>query len=86
MPLATALPETTACLTWHPPKWGERYLEEILGALARLLALLSDRRAIPQLQIGKLIIACHSGGGNGMRNLVGSLGKYQAQADGLLGI
>ena len=57
--------------------WGERYLEEILGALARFLGLSST--SIPQLQIGKLIIACHSGGGNGMRNLVGSLGKYQGK-------
>ncbi|AND88970.1 MULTISPECIES: hypothetical protein [Bradyrhizobium] len=57
--------------------WGERYLEEVLGALARFLGLSST--SIPQLQIGKLIIACHSGGGNGMRNLVGNLGKYQGK-------
>lgn len=47
--------------------WGERYLEEILGALARFLG--GSSTSIPQLQIGKLIIACHSGAGNGMRNL-----------------
>jgi hypothetical protein len=58
------------------PKWGERYLEEILGALANFLGASST--SIPQLQVGKLIIACHSGGGNAMRNLVGSLGKYQS--------
>jgi hypothetical protein len=57
--------------------WGERYLEEILGALAQFLG--GSSTSIPQLQIGKLIIACHSGGGNGMRNLVGTLGKYQAK-------
>lgn len=58
------------------PKWGERYLEEILGALAKFLGASSN--SIPQLQVGKLVIACHSGGGNAMRNLVGSLGKYQS--------
>ncbi|MFB9269862.1 hypothetical protein ACFFWD_43225 [Bradyrhizobium erythrophlei] len=58
------------------PKWGERYLEEILGGLANFLAPVSG--SPPQLQVGKLIIACHSGGGNAMRNLVGSLGKYQS--------
>ncbi|WP_407165114.1 hypothetical protein [Bradyrhizobium sp. ORS 111] len=58
------------------PKWGERYLDEILGALASFLGAAST--SIPQLQIGKLIIACHSGGGNAMRNLVGSLGKYDS--------
>jgi hypothetical protein len=47
--------------------WGERYLEEILGALAQFLG--GSSTSIPQLQIGKLIIACHSGAGNGMRNL-----------------
>lgn len=62
-------------------KWGERYLDEILGALAKFVAPVASTgngtRSIPQLQVGKLIIACHSGGGSGMRNLVGSLGKYQ---------
>lgn len=58
------------------PKWGERYLDEILGALASFLG--ASSASIPQLKIGRLIIACHSGGGNAMRNLVGSLGKYQS--------
>jgi len=68
-------------------KWGERYLDQILGALAKWLApalgtgpgfgTKLGSESVPQLRIGKLIIACHSGGGNGMRNLVGSLGKYQ---------
>lgn len=57
--------------------WGERYLNEILGALAKFLG--AGATSMPQLQIGKLIIACHSGGGNAMRNLVGSLGKHQSQ-------
>lgn len=58
------------------PKWGERYLDEILGALAKYLG--SPSGSLPQLQIDRLIIACHSGGGNAMRNLVGSLGRYQS--------
>lgn len=57
------------------PNWGERYLEEILGALAKFLG--GSSTSIPQLQIGKLILACHSGGGNAMRHLVGTLGRYQ---------
>ena len=48
------------------PKWGERYLNQILAAI-------SD----PPLEIGNLFLACHSGGGNAMRNLVGTLGKYE---------
>ncbi|WFU44349.1 hypothetical protein QA640_19025 [Bradyrhizobium sp. CB82] len=58
------------------PNWGERYLEEVLAGLAKFLGSVSS--SPPLLQIGKLIIACHSGGGNAMRNLVGSLGKYQS--------
>lgn len=57
------------------PKWGQRYLDEVLGALANFLG---PSTSLPQLQVGKLIIACHSGGGGAMRNLVGTLGKYQA--------
>jgi hypothetical protein len=56
------------------PKRGERYLDEILGLLQT--SRMPPRTSIPQLQVGKLIIACHSGGGNAMRNLVASLGKY----------
>lgn len=55
-------------------KWGERYLDEILAGIT---ALLSPDAKTPY-QLRKLIIACHSGGGGGMRNLVGSLGKYQS--------
>ena len=58
------------------PKWGERYLDEILAAISQFQT--PDVKPPPLLQVGKLVIACHSGGGNGMRNLVGSLGKYQS--------
>src|SRR4051795_9039073 len=43
------------------PKWGERYLDEILAAMSDFLV--PGLRSRPQLQIGKLVIACHSGGG-----------------------
>jgi hypothetical protein len=33
----------------------------------------------PGLRLDKLVIACHSGGGAAMRNLVGSLGRYRAK-------
>jgi hypothetical protein len=54
-------------------KWGERYLDDVLKGIARF----HDANAPPALTIRNLVIACHSGGGSGMRNLVGSLGKYQ---------
>jgi hypothetical protein len=53
--------------------WGENYLNEVLAALARVL----NPSAPPPLLIKNLVIACHSGGGAGMRNLAGTLGKYQ---------
>jgi hypothetical protein len=68
--------------------WGESYLNQVLNALrpnpakyARSnltlagLTQLADTR--PLLRLGKLVIACHSGGGAGMRNLVGALGRYR---------
>jgi hypothetical protein len=58
------------------PKWGERYLDQIIAAISKFQT--PEAEPPPLLQIGKLVIACHSGGGNGMRNLVGSLGKYQS--------
>jgi hypothetical protein len=58
------------------PNWGERYLNEVLAALSHFLV--PDARPPIQLQVDKLIIVCHSGGGVGMRNLVGNLGKYQS--------
>jgi len=54
-------------------KWGERYLSEVLAALARF----QNPASPPVLDIKNLAIACHSGGGEGMRYLVGTLGKYQ---------
>jgi hypothetical protein len=56
--------------------WGERYLNEVLAAISHFQV--PDLKSPPQLQINKLVIACHSAGGNGMRNLVGSLGRYQS--------
>jgi hypothetical protein len=74
-------------------RWGERYLDEVLGSLAMMedpatyraqlkrndLSLISgfNPPSIPRLPLGKLVIACHSGGGEGMRNLVDALGRYK---------
>ncbi len=58
------------------PNWGERYLDEVFAAISSFQ--FPDLQPPPRLQISKLVIACHSGGGAGMRNLVGSLGKYQS--------
>jgi hypothetical protein len=58
------------------PRWGERYLDQIVAAISQFQT--PNVKPPSLLQIGKLVIACHSGGGNGMRNLVGSLGKYQS--------
>jgi hypothetical protein len=57
-------------------KWGERYLNQILAAISKFQN--PDAGPQPPREIGKLIIACHSGGGVGMRNIVKTLGKYQA--------
>jgi hypothetical protein len=57
----------------YRPKWGEHYLNEVLAALARF----QNPSSPPALDIKNLAIACHSGGGAGMRNLLGTLGKYQ---------
>jgi hypothetical protein len=56
-------------------KWGERYLSEVLAALARF----QNKANPPDLNIKSLTIACHSGGGEGMRYLVGTLGKFQSK-------
>lgn len=55
-------------------KWGEGYLDEVLAALALHL----NPKQPPALQIGSLVLACHSGGGEGMRYLYGTLGKYRS--------
>lgn len=72
---------SVADLTGH---WGELFLNQVLGALAPGLDPRLRRRDLfvnvdfgPGLRLGKLVIACHSGGGAGMLNLVGSLGRYK---------
>jgi hypothetical protein len=65
--------------------WGELYLNQVLGALAPGLDPRLQRRGSsllnvnsgPGLRLGQLVIACHSGGGEGMRYLVDSLGRYK---------
>lgn len=57
-------------------KWGERYLNQVLAAISQFQN--PDVKNPPPAEIGRLIIACHSGGGVGMRNIVGTLGKYQS--------
>ena len=59
------------------PKWGERYLNQIITAISQFQS--PDEGNPPLLEIGSLVIACHSGGGNGMRNIVGSLGDYRSK-------
>jgi hypothetical protein len=67
--------------------FGESYINQVLHALrpnpakyARsnltLDGLVKSTDMRPLLRLGKLVIACHSGGGAGMRNLVGALGRY----------
>jgi hypothetical protein len=55
-------------------RWGERYLNQVLAAISHFQN--PDVKHPPPVEVGKLIIACHSGGGVGMRNIVGTLGKY----------
>lgn len=58
-------------------KWGESYLNRVLKALARSLDPSSkDPDPIP---VKNLVVACHSGGGAGMRNLAGTLGSYRSK-------
>lgn len=74
-------------------RWGERYLDEVLAALALMedpatfkaqlkrndLSIIGGfyPASTPRLRLGRLVIACHSGGGAGMRNLVDALGRYR---------
>jgi hypothetical protein len=53
--------------------WGERYLDEVLAAIA---AVLSPDKPMT-LGVGNLVIAAHSGGGESMFAVIGSLGKYR---------
>ncbi len=68
--------------------WGENYINQVLDALrpnpakyARsdldLAGLIQRTDMRPLLRVGSLVIACHSGGGPGMRNLVSALGRYR---------
>lgn len=54
---------------------GLKYLNEVLKAIA-VYRDQSDSAAAPKL--GNLYLACHSGGGEGMLDVVGSLGTYSA--------
>ena len=56
-------------------KWGEKYLSDVLGGLAKWI----NAKSPPNLDIKNLILACHSGGGSAMRGLVGTLGKYESR-------
>jgi hypothetical protein len=69
--------------------FGENYINNVLHALApnpakyttsnlTLAGLAQTADTSPLLKLGKLVIACHSGGGAAMRALVGALGKYTA--------
>jgi hypothetical protein len=53
--------------------WGERFLNQVLAALAVL------RGSGQSFGIGKLILACHSAGGQGMRAIVGTLGGFKGK-------
>ena len=64
--------------------WGELYIDDVLNALVppalpkpALYGIGAQTGFIPRLRLRNLVIACHSGGGAGMRNLVGALGRYQ---------
>jgi len=61
--------------------WGELYINDVLDALVPPAIpkpdLYHTSALIPRLHLRNLIIACHSGGGAGMRNLVGALGRYK---------
>ena len=48
-------------------KWGERYLDEVLAALARF----QNPSAPPALDIKNLVIACHSGAEGACANWLG---------------
>lgn len=55
--------------------WGEKYLDEVLLAIAKE----RNSASPPKLEIKNLVLACHSGGGEGMRSLHGTLGKHRSK-------
>jgi hypothetical protein len=61
--------------------WGELYIDDVLNALVppKLAKrdLYTAAAFVPAVRLRHLILACHSGGGHAMRNLVGALGRYQ---------
>lgn len=62
--------------------WGEFYINDVLNALVPPAIPKPGLNRpqigfIPRLRLRNLIIACHSGGGAGMRNLVSALGRYK---------
>jgi hypothetical protein len=64
--------------------WGEYYLDEVLEALAQFLR--KRNPASPAtLDIKNLVVACHSGGGEAMRNLVAGGGEAGGDLVGTLG-
>jgi hypothetical protein len=67
--------------------WGERFIFDALNALIPPTpppsnlsrgGLSQVGRSTPSFQLGNLVIAAHSGGGAGMRTLVGALGRFKA--------
>jgi hypothetical protein len=61
--------------------WGELYINDVLNALVppRLPRPdLYNTALIPGVRLRHLILACHSGGGSAMRNLVDALGRYRS--------
>lgn len=55
--------------------WGQDYLDDVLLALAKE----RDPTSPPKLEIKNLVLACHSGGGEGMRSLYGNLGRHRSK-------
>jgi hypothetical protein len=62
--------------------WGELYIDNVLNALVPPALpkpdLYNPGGLVPRLRLRHLVIACHSGGGAAMRNLVGALGRYKS--------